>query len=246
MTATLHLGDCLEILPTLPDKSINLIACDLPYGTTRNKWDVVIPLAPLWAEYERILTPGGNIVLTGTQPFITTLINSNPGWFRYDLVWDKKITTGFLNANRRPLRRHETILVFYPRLGTYNPQMTPGEFRKKGPRAQTPSYGYFGQADATRTYSARHPTSVIEVSSANRRGKAGDHPTEKPVALMDWIIKTYSNPGDTVLDNAMGSGTTGIAAVTLGRPFIGMELDPGYYTRAQERIERALKDVTYD
>jgi len=229
-------ADCMDIMPLIPDNSIDMILADLPYGTTQNKWDTIIPLDKLWAEYERIIKETGMICLTSAEPFTSTLINSNKKLFKYDLIWDKKLSSGFLNAKRMPLRKHEQILCFYKKLPIYNPEMvTRGKVRKKGITTETgkhtSNYGKFENSVVENN--EYYPTSIIEVSNANRKDK--QHPTEKPVELMEYLIRTYTNEGMTVLDNTMGSGTTCLAAKELNRKFIGIEKEPKYYEIACQR-----------
>lgn len=241
MSIDLRHGDCLEILPNLPDGSVDMILCDLPYGTTQNKWDSVIPLDALWAEYRRVAKPSAAIVLTCSQPFTTALIASNLKDFRYCLVWDKVGTTGFQTAKVMPLRRHEDIAIFYRAKPTYNPAMeVRGEPRKKGgSKNDNGCYGDLRSAESfNNTY---YPTSIITVSNASKKGLV--HPTQKPVAIMEYLIRTYTNEGETVLDNTMGSGTTGVAARNANRQFIGIERDPEYFAIAQERIASATRVV---
>ena len=226
----LHLGDCLEVMKSIPAGSVDLVLCDLPYGMTRNKWDSVIDLAALWSEYKRVC--GGAIVLTAQTPFDKVLGASNIDMLRYEWVWRKEAGTGFLNAKRSPLKDHENILVFYGKLPTYNPQMRTGfkPYRcKKG--GETSNYNQSGIV-TTESSGERYPVTVLEFS----RDKEKLHPTQKPVALMEYLIRTYTNEGETVLDNCMGSGTTGVACMNTGRRFIGIEMDAGYFQIAQERI----------
>lgn len=223
-------GDCLEVMKTIPDDSIDLILCDLPYGTTRNKWDSVIDLAALWAEYERVCC--GAIVLTAQTPFDKVLGASNIDMLRYEWIWRKEAGTGFLNAKRAPLKDHENVLVFYGKPPTYNPQMRTGfkPYRcKKG--GETSNYNPSGIV-TTESNGERYPVTVLEFS----RDKVKLHPTQKPVALMEYLIKTYTNEGDVVMDNCMGSGTTGVACINTGRRFIGIEKDDGYFEVAKKRI----------
>lgn len=228
-------GDCLELMGRIPDGSVDMIAADLPYGVTQCRWDSVIPFEPLWSHYRRVIKPRGAIVLTASQPFTSALVMSNPEWFRYDDVWDKRQPVGFLNASRRPLRRHESVLVFSGHGGfTFNPQMTPGKPYCSGTRGATGVYGEFNGKPVINATGNRHPTSIISIHNT-RAGKSG-HPSQKPVELFDYLIRTYSNPGETVLDNTMGSGTTGVACLRTGRRFIGIEQDAGYFEIAQRRI----------
>ena len=216
----------------VPDKSIDLILCDLPYGTTQNKWDTVIPFDKLWAQYNRIIKDNGAILLFSQMPFGANLIMSNPKMFRYEWVWEKENSTGFLNAKKMPLKKHENILVFYKHLPTYNPQMREG-FKPYYNVRNNPYSSNYGDYKATTASSdgTRYPIDIIEFN----RDK-GLHPTQKPVALLEYLIKTYTNEGDTVLDNCMGSGSTGVACKNTNREFIGMELDEKYYKIACERL----------
>lgn len=227
-------GCCLEQMAAMEGASIDMVLADLPYGTTRCKWDAVIPFAPLWSLYRRVVKPDGVIVLTASQPFTSALVMSNPEMFRYDLVWDKVGTTGFLNANRMPLRRHESILVFSLKAAPYNPVMVErGAPRAKGGRRACK--GVYGRAKAHASVNnLYYPTSIIQVSNAAKAGK--QHPSQKPVPLLEHLIRTYTNPGDTVLDNVMGSGSTGIACINTGRRFVGIEKDPHYFAVAAKRL----------
>lgn len=223
-------------MKSIPDKSIDAIICDLPYGTTQNKWDSVIPLDLLWTQYKRICN--GAIVLTATQPFSSYLVTSNIDNFKYEWIWKKSKVTGVLNAKKQPLRQHEVVLVFYKSQPVYNPQglidcnkQTNTGVGKKG---SSSNYGKIAQTDDgkyTQTATG-YPKSVLEIAS---EGKTV-HPTQKPVALMEYLVKTYTNQGDIVLDNCMGSGTTGVACKNLGRKFIGIEQDANYFEIAKNRI----------
>ena len=230
-------GDCLEVMADLPDASVDMILCDLPYGTTACKWDTVIPFEPLWAHYRRIAKKNAAIVLTASQPFTTALIASNMSEFRYDLKWCKTQATGFYNANRMPLRAHEDVAVFYRALPTYNPQKTDGKPYRI--RRGSASDVYQGK-DLHETVSggSRHPLSW----QVFRRDAAKVHPTQKPVALMEYLIKTYTNAGETVLDNCAGSFTTGVACLNTGRNFIGIERDDHYFKIGSERISAAQEN----
>ena len=234
----LYHADCLTLLPSIADASVDLILADLPYGTTQNRWDSVIPLDPLWHEYRRILKPNGTVVLTSQGAFTARLIMSNLSWFKYKIVWTKSKATNFLNARRQPLRKHEDICVFAPKSGIYNPVMTEGEPYDKGIRkdALTGSYGAFKPA-RVKSDGSRYPTDVIYFKTAESETERKVwHGTQKPVALMSYLVRTYSQPGDTVLDNAMGSGTTGVACRNEGRRFIGIENDPAFFQIASERL----------
>lgn len=228
-------GDCLLRMQEIPDASIDMILCDLPYGTTACKWDTVIPFEPLWAEYKRIIKKNGAIVLFGSQPFTSALVMSNPNWFRYSLVWDKKATTGFQTAKVMPLRRHEDIMVFYGAKPTYNPEMEiRGKPRKKG--GSKVDNGCYGDLRSTESFNnTYYPTSVLEFSNANKVGLV--HPTQKPVALCEYLIKTYTNEGECVLDNCIGSGTTGVACMNTNRKFIGIEMEDKYFEISKSRIQ---------
>ena len=233
----LMFGDCLERMREIPDGSVDMVLCDLPYGTTQNKWDSVIPLEPLWSEYWRVLKPSGAVVLTASQPFTTALISSCLKSFRYTLVWDKVGTTGFQTAKVMPLRRHEDIAVFYRSKPTYNPSMEiRGAPRKKG--GSQKDNGCYGALRSTESFNnTYYPTSIVQVSNASKAGLV--HPTQKPVALMEYLTRTYSNVGETILDNTMGSGTTGVACVNTGRKFVGIEQDAQYFAVAERRIREA-------
>ena len=238
---TLLQGDCLELMKDISDKSIDLILCDLPYGTTRNSWDEVIPFDKLWAQYNRIIKDNGAILLFAQGKFYVNLVSSNMKMFRYDLVWDKELVSGFLNAKRMPLRRHEQVAVFYKHLPTYNPQFTQGKpLHSKGTAYQTKeltnnNYGDFKATDDDRAGSTeKYPISIIKFQKPHP--SVCVHPTQKPIELLEYLIKTYTNEGDTVLDNCMGSGSTGVACVNTNREFIGMELDEKYFNIAKERL----------
>jgi len=221
-------GDCLELMKNVPDQSVDMILCDLPYGTTQNKWDSVIPFEPMWAQYKRICK--GAIVLTSTQPFTSALVASNSRDFRYEMVWEKSSVTGHLNAHRRPMRVHEDVLVFSDFAPPYYPQgLKPyGKTKKRGNNGTN-----FGKS-GTENYQefTNYPRSIIRIANDSKPV----HPTQKPVALMEYLIRTYTNEGETVMDNCMGSGTTGVACVNTGRKFIGMEQDAKYFEIAQNRI----------
>lgn len=238
MSVILKLGDCLEVMAKIPAASVDLILADLPYGSTQCKWDRVIPFEPLWERYRRVLKDHGAVVLTASQPFTSAVVTSNPKWFRHELIWDKVASTGFLDANRKPLKRHESILVFSPCRTTYNPIFASGVPYGTKTNGKTSVYGEF---HATRTHNkgARYPTSIVVDSNANGIHRGKMHPTAKPVSLMEYLIRTHSNEGETVLDNTMGSGTTGVACVNTGRSFVGIEKDPDYFALARRRIRAA-------
>lgn len=234
-TLCLMQGDCLERIKDVPDGSVDLILSDLPYGTTMCAWDSIIDLGKLWAEYLRVAKENAAIVLTAAQPFTSQLVMSKPDLFRYDWVWEKGNATGFFNAKLMPLRAHESVLVFYRKLPTYNPQKTTGHPLKTAKKKVVTSECY-GKDISLPSYSSaeRYPRSVQFFKSDKQ--KANYHPTQKPVDLMRYLINTYSNAGDTVLDNCMGSGTTGFAATSIGRKFIGIELEQKYFDIAKQRI----------
>jgi site-specific DNA-methyltransferase (adenine-specific) len=241
-TGMLIQGDCLEIMQKIPDESIDMILCDLPYGTTQNKWDVVIPLDLLWKQYNRIAKNNAAIILTATQPFATELICSNKKDFRYDLIWYKALGTGHLNCNRMPMRNHEHILVFYKKLPVYNPQKETGKMRSKGSLRDntTTNYGDFkGVVSYNDTY---YPQSVIDISNGDRT-KENQHPTQKPVALFEYLIKTYTNENNVVLDNAAGSCTTAIACKNLNRKWICIEKEEKYCEISKKRLLEYNKSV---
>lgn len=227
----LYYGDCLEVMKSIPDSSIDLILCDLPYGTTRNKWDSVISFDDLWREYGRICS--GPIVLTASQPFTSALVMSNTKWFRHNWVWKKTAATGHLNAKRMPMKQHEDVLVFCRDAPTYNPQgLTPyNKFTSRGSNGT--NFGNSGKENFQEW--TNYPRSVLEFSNDAKPV----HPTQKPLALMEYLILTYSNPSAVVLDNCMGSGTTGVACINTGRNFIGIEKDSNYFELATKRIEGA-------
>lgn len=231
---SLLLGDCLERMAEIPDGSVDMVLCDLPYGTTRNKWDSAIPLEPLWREYRRVCKSRAAIVLTACQPFTSVVVTSNLAGFKYEWVWQKEAGTGLLNAKKQPLRDHESVLVFYDRQCTYNPQFTKGKpyVCKKG--GETSNYNPSGTV-VTVNKGTRYPKTV----QFFQRDKNKLHPTQKPVALMEYLIRTYTNEGETVLDNTMGSGTTGVACANTKRRFIGIERDPEFYRIACDRISSA-------
>lgn len=231
-------GDCLELMKYIPDHSVDLILCDLPYGTTQCAWDSVIPFGPLWREYLRIGKLNAAFVLNSAQPFTSALIMSNPRMFKYEWVWEKGNATGFLNAKKQPLRAHEGVVVFYRAQPTFNPQMTHGHARKTTKRQPVDSECY-GQGDSLTVYdsTSRYPRSVQPFASDKQVSSL--HPTQKPVALMEYLVRTYTNPGDLVLDNCMGSGTTGVACAQSGRRFIGIEQDPEYFKIADARVRAA-------
>jgi len=233
-------GDSIDEMKKIPDKSADMILCDLPYGTTKNKWDSIIPLDDLWEQYERIIKDNGAIVLTAVQIFASQLIMSKQKLFKYDLIWKKTVASGQLNVNKMPLRLHEHILVFYKKCPTYNQQFTKGKPYTMDRKATYKGEGYNKQKDSFKENNGfRHPTSVLEFS--NPRIKGG-HPTQKPVGLFEWLVKTYTNEGEIVLDNTIGSGTTAVACIKNGRDYIGIELDKKYCKMADKRIKEATEN----
>lgn len=242
--STFYQGDCLVEMSKIADKSVDMILCDLPYGTTECSWDAVIPYEMLWDNYRRIAKDNAAIVLTATEPFASNLRLSNIGMYKYDWIWDKKRTTGFGNANRQPLRQHEVVCVFYKKQPVYNPIPHPKNVTKSfnGKRTLQKSevYGRTGINNDLMTDSKEgYPRSIITqipVMNNLTADKIGLHPTQKPIALMEYLIKTYTNEGETVLDNCMGSGTTGVACKKTGRNFIGIEKDEKYFELAVKRI----------
>ena len=229
-------GDCLDVMPTLPAASVDLVLCDLPYGTTSNPWDIVIPFAPLWAQYKRLRKgPSVPVVLYGSQPFTTDLINSNRAEFKYEWIWDKTKGGCFALAKKQPMKSHENVVVFYRSQPLYNPQKeVRGKPRKKGGGKATGNFGIVPSVSYNNEY---YPRTFVVFSTGSRVDHW--HPTQKPTELAEYLIRTYTNPGDTVLDNCMGSGTTGVACVNTGRKFIGIEKDPGYFAIAERRIREA-------
>jgi site-specific DNA-methyltransferase (adenine-specific) len=235
-------GDCLEIMKDIPDKSIDMILCDLPFGTTSSEMDIVIPFEPLWEQYERIIKDDGAIVLFGQGLFYVDLVNSNRKLFRYDLIWDKQLVSGFLNARRMPLRVHEQIAVFYKKSGTYNPQFTEGEpLHSKGKSYlhkahKNQNYGDFHVTDDKRAGTTqKYPKSIISFSKPHPSKTL--HRTEKSVECMEWLIKTFTNEGDLVLDNCAGSFTTAVASENLKRNWICIEKEAKYCEIGRKRIE---------
>lgn len=231
---TLWCGDCLELMKNISDKSVDMILCDLPYGTTQNKWDVIIPFDKLWEQYNRIIKLNGAIVLTCQQPFTSLLITSNLKNFKYCWTWYKHQCTNFLNAKKQPLRNCEDIAVFYKKQCTYNPQMTKGKLIMKNLGGESNNYNSFKALP--HLSDEYYPTQLLDIPQI--RIKNG-HPTVKPINLLEYLIKTYSNEGDLILDNCMGSGSTGVACVNTNRNFIGIELDEKYFKVAEERIKKA-------
>ena len=233
-------GECIEQMKLIPSGSIDAIITDPPYGTTACKWDSVIPFDAMWEQLNRIIKPNGAIVLFSAQPFSSALVMSNPKMFRYEWIWEKSKASNYLNAKKQPLRASENITVFYKKPPTYNPQMTKGEPYNKGKaKRETDVYGSQTAVEVKSEDGLRYPRNVIKFRTAESEGKL--HPTQKPVALMEYLIKTYTNENETVLDFAMGSGSTGAAAKNLNRDFIGIELDDKYFEIAENRINNLNK-----
>lgn len=233
----LRLGDCLEVMKTIEDNSIDAIICDLPYGTTDCRWDSVIPFEPLWEQNKRVIKDNGAIVLFGSEPFSTYLRMSNIKMYRYDIIWDKVNIGNPMNAKKMPLKSHENISLFYKKLPTYNPQKT--DLHIKRTAKQYNVSDNFAKGNAKKGYTSelvgKYPKSILKISNYLRRNKL--HPTQKPIEVLEWLVKTYTNEGDTVLDNTMGSGTTMLACKTLNRNGIGIEKDPQYYAVAVARVD---------
>jgi len=234
--------DCLEGMKYIDDKSIDMILCDLPYGTTACKWDVVIPLKPLWEQYERIIKDNRAIVLFGSQPFTSALVMSNPNLFKYEWIWNKRNISNPFLAKYQPLKQHESILVFGKGTVNYYPIITPRDkVRKyKDKYGGGEAFNKKGTGEKEYTLKFKYPKSILEYTNAIQKGKL--HPTQKPVALCEYLIKTYSNEGDLVLDNCIGSGTTAIACINTNRNYIGFELNKEYYEIAKNRINKHILD----
>ena len=236
----LRCGDCLKLMKDIPDGIIDMVLCDLPYGTTRNKWDSIIPFETLWSEYGRICKQSAAIVLFSQMPFTAHLVMSQPKIFRYEWVWEKAQATGHLNAKKMPMKAHENILVFYRNLPTYNAQLRKGTPYISTYSTNSSNYGKQRDNLTIVNDGWRYPTDVLKFSKS--RGDQHLHPTQKPVALLEYLIKTYTNEGEVVLDNCMGSGSTGVACVNTGRNFIGIEIDPDYWAIANSRINKAAAE----
>lgn len=246
-------GDCIEVMSNLPNGSVDMVMCDLPYGTTQNKWDSIVPLDELWAEYKRIVKPEGAIVLTSQGMFTAVLIMSQPQMFRYKWVWEKSKATNFLNAKKQPLRKHEDVCVFYRKMPVYNPQMVKGEPYDKGFRKNqlSGSYGDFSSVHV-KSDGKRYPTDVVYFKTAESEGEVF-HATQKPVELGRYFIRTYSNPGDLVLDNTSGSGSFLVAALMEGRNFVGIEKNADtelfkgekidYIKKSEDRLREAWQHI---
>lgn len=237
MVNQLYEADCLVCMKQIPDASIDMILCDLPYGMTQNQWDSYIPLDQLWEQYNRIIKPNGAIVLTSQGLFTARLIMSQPNLYKYKWVWEKSKSTNFLNAKKQPLRKHEDVCVFYKKQPTYNPQMVPGEPYDKGVRKDQLS-GSYGDFQPVHVYSSgeRYPTDIIYVKTAESEGEVL-HPTQKPIELGRYLIRTYSNPGDIILDNTFGSGSFLVAALMEGRNFIGIEKNEDVALFKKDKID---------
>ena len=237
-------GDCLELMKDIPNKSVDMILCDLPYGMTQCEWDTIIPFEPLWEQYQRIIKKNGNIVLFSNGLFTYKIINSNEKWFRYKLIWHKNVPTGMSSAKYRPMKYYEEICIFCNGKGTYNPIMKP----RIGVGKECYRYEHYcGESNHIKYEKVKkkydpdwvQPSDVLEFNVVpNRRGKL--HPTQKPVELLEYLIKTYSNENDTILDNCMGSGSTGVACINTNRKFIGIEFDNKYFEIAKNRIAKQL------
>lgn len=236
----LWLGDCLERMKEIPDQSVDMVLCDLPYGTTACAWDSVLPFEQVWQEYWRISKPNAPVVLTASQPFTSALIMSQPKNFKYEWIWEKSKATGHALCKKRPMKAHESVVVFCRGTVPYNPQMTDGEpYKKRGGVVEDPAFSV-GLHRNDNDSGKRYPRSVQYFKTAESEPGSTFHPTQKPLALMEYLVRTYTNEGETVLDNCMGSGTTGVACKRSGRDFIGIEMDPVYFAIAKDRIELTL------
>lgn len=231
----LYHGDCLKLMKDIPDESVDMILTDPPYGVTRCKWDKVQLFEPMWEEYRRIIKPNGCIAIFAGEPFSSALVQSNLKMYRYEFIWKKDIHSDFLNAKRKPLKIHDKIQIYYEKQPTYNPQMTSGKaYNRRGVKRETECYGKMHSYEAKSGITERYPTAVLEF-----KREVGIHPTQKPVPLLAWLIRTYTDAGNVVLDSFMGSGSTGVACVQEGRNFIGIEQERRYFEIAQRRIEEA-------
>ena len=242
-------GDCLEEMKNIPDKSIDMILCDLPYGTTKCKWDTVIPFEPLWKEYKRIIKDNGAIVLFASQPFTSFLVTSNIKMFKYEWIWHKNKGGNPLNAKKIPMKQHESILVFYKKAPTYNPQLEEryGEGRDAVLKYKIRGGSFkddrvYGEVDNIVRYT-KYPELRFPQSVQFFKVERGLHPTQKPIKLLEYLIKTYTNENEVVLDNCMGSGSTGVACINTNRKFIGIELEEKYFNIAKNRIEEAQNNI---
>ena len=239
----LYKGDCLELMKNIPDKSVDMILCDLPYGTTKCKWDIVIPLDKLWEQYNRIIKDKGAILFFGSEPFSSKLRISNLRMYKYDWIWKKTKAQGFLNSKKMPLKDYENICVFYKRLPVYNPQgIIYGNFQNDRKSKYSKGEDIYGkEKEFGISHMSNFPKQIIEFSNPSGNGQL--HPTQKPVDLLEYLIKTYTQDGEVILDNCMGSGSTGVACVNTSRDFIGIELDKDYFNIANERIKDAQKEM---
>ena len=235
----LYNDDCLKVMPNIPDKSIDMILCDLPYQRTKNKWDIIIPFDKLWSQYNRIAKDNACIALFSDGMFMAELMMSNVKMWRYNLVWDKVLPSGFLNANRMPLRSHEEVCIFYKKQPVYNPQKVkgnPNHSKGKPKCCNNNNYGNFEFVDnSSELGDMKHPVSILKFPKPHP--SISVHPTQKSVNLCEWLIKSYTNEKMTVLDNCMGVGTTGVACMNTNRNFIGIELESNYFNIAKDRIE---------
>ena len=240
MISKLLHGDCLELMKSIPDGSVDAIITDPPYGTTACKWDSVIPFDLMWEQLNRIIKPNGAIVLFGSQPFSSALVMSNPKMFKYEWIWQKSHATGHLNSKKQPMRQHENISIFYKKQCTYNPQMIKKNYldkrTKSGQIENVDIYSSFTKVDRQIHITDGYPKTIQYFATPFKGGEGGKHPTQKPVALIEYLIKTYTNEGETVLDFTMGSGTTGVACKNTNRKFIGIEKDDKYFEIAKNRI----------
>lgn len=238
----IYFDDCMKVFPSIEENSIDMIFCDLPYGTTQNKWDSIIPLEDLWTQYNRVIKNNGAIVLTASQPFTSKLIMSNLEQFKFEWIWQKTVGSGQLNIKRQPLKVHESVLIFYKNPPVYNEIKTKGEpytMNRKASEFEDTSYGK--QKNVVKNNDGfRHAKSIIQIP--NPRVKGG-HPTQKPVALCEYFINTYSNHNDLVLDNCMGSGTTGVACINTGRRFLGIENESKYFEMSKNRLAETLNEA---
>jgi site-specific DNA-methyltransferase (adenine-specific) len=238
--STLYLADCFDVFPLIADKSVDAIIADLPYGTTNCKWDSILELNKLWEQYKRIIKPNGVIVLTSTQPFTSVLISSNLKMFKYEWIWQKSHATGHLNAKKQPMRQHENICVFYEKQCTYNPQMIKKSYldkrTKSGQFEKVDVYNSFTKVERQIDVTDGYPKTIQYFATPFKGGEGGKHPTQKPISLMEYLILTYTNENEIVLDNTMGSGTTGVACLKTNRQFIGVEKEKQYYDVAIRRM----------
>ena len=236
----IYCGDCLDLMREIPDQSVDLVLTDPPYGVTQNRWDVPVPFEDLWAALGRVVKDRAPTVMFGIPPFSSQAIVSNPKWYRYSWIWDKHLPVGFLNANRAPLRRYEVISVFSKKAPTYYPQKTRGSPYRKRRNTSSRNYGAYAPSEIVNE-GTRYPTDIID--QFHNAARKGDHPTQKPVDLLEYLIMTYTRPGDVVLDPFLGSGTTAIACLRTGRHFIGIEKHEPYFLKAQERIDKERQQV---